>query len=153
VGSLTVTSSDGTIAHVELALHEPTAREVARTLLHGAIRPGARSGDDRGGPVGDGPTSLRPEAHSLLTSAPERRDATVSRVRSRFQRALDDGDLPPHADPGLLARQLVTVSDGIEVQASSGVGAAELHEIVDVALQAWPSVWTPLEQEADADVG
>jgi hypothetical protein len=140
VGSLTTTSSDDTIAHVELALHEPTAREVARTLLQGAVRPVARTGADRSGPVSDGPPSRRPAAQSLLTSAPERRDATLSRVRSRFQRALDDGDLPPDADPGLLARQLVTVSDGIEVQASSGVGAAELQEIADIALQAWPPV-------------
>jgi hypothetical protein len=140
VGSLTTASSDDTIEHVELALHEPTAREVARTLLEGALRPGVRTRADRSGPVGDGPPSLRPAAQSLLTSAPERRDATVSRVRSRFQRALDDGDLPPDADPGLLARQLVTVSDGIEVQVSGGVGAAELQEVVDVILQAWPPV-------------
>ncbi|MEU4835526.1 hypothetical protein [Streptosporangium sp. NPDC023615] len=54
------------------------------------------------------------------------------------RRAVDDGDLPPQADPGLLARYVTTLASGIAVQAASGVGRDELQEPADAALRGWP---------------
>jgi hypothetical protein len=51
---------------------------------------------------------------------------------------LDDGELPPNADPGLLARYVTTLAFGIAVQAASGVGREELQEMADAALRNWP---------------
>ncbi|MGW2965206.1 hypothetical protein ACWDGI_43140 [Streptomyces sp. NPDC001220] len=45
-------------------------------------------------------------------------------MRHRFQRAVDEGDLPADADPGLLARYLMTVANGIAVQAAEDVRVA-----------------------------
>ncbi|MEV6612920.1 hypothetical protein AB0N31_03320 [Streptomyces sp. NPDC051051] len=61
-----------------------------------------------------------------------------SRIRERFQRAVDDGDLPPRTDPALLACYLCTFSYGIAVQAASGVGRDELQETADAVLRNWP---------------
>ena len=60
------------------------------------------------------------------------------RLRERFQRAVDDGELPPETDPGLLARYVTTLVFGIAVQAASGVGRDELQEMADAALRNWP---------------
>ena len=66
------------------------------------------------------------------------RNNGCSRVRERFQRAVDDGELPPETDPGLLARYVTTLAFGIAVQAASGVGRDELQEMADAALRNWP---------------
>ncbi|WP_404828359.1 hypothetical protein [Streptomyces canus] len=59
-------------------------------------------------------------------------------IRKRFQRAVDDGDLPPQTDPGPPARYVTTFAYGIAVQAASGVGRDELQELGDAALRNWP---------------
>lgn len=58
-------------------------------------------------------------------------------IRERFQRAVDDGDLPPQTDPGLLARYVTTFAHGVAVQAASGIGRDELQELADAALRNW----------------
>lgn len=54
------------------------------------------------------------------------------------QAAVDDGDLPPETDPGLLARYVTTLAFGIAVQGASGVGRDELQAMADAALRNWP---------------
>ena len=41
-------------------------------------------------------------------------------LRARFQRAVDEGDLPADADADMIARYLTTVADGVSVQATGG---------------------------------
>ncbi|MFI0504353.1 hypothetical protein ACH3WN_16165 [Streptomyces albogriseolus] len=59
-------------------------------------------------------------------------------VRERFERAVAEGDLPPGADPALLARYVTTLAFGIAVQAASGIGRDELQAMADAALRTWP---------------
>ncbi|MGA5078122.1 TetR family transcriptional regulator C-terminal domain-containing protein [Streptomyces griseoincarnatus] len=59
-------------------------------------------------------------------------------VRARFERAATEGDLPPGADPALLARYVTTLAFGIAVQAASGIGREELQAMADAALRTWP---------------
>ena len=59
-------------------------------------------------------------------------------MRARFEKARTQGDLPKSANPEALARYLMTVSNGICVQAASGASAEELHEVAAMALMAWP---------------
>ncbi|MEV4454109.1 TetR/AcrR family transcriptional regulator, partial [Streptomyces mirabilis] len=55
-----------------------------------------------------------------------------------FRQAVDEGDLPPDADPELLARYLMTVANGIAVQAAGGTTRDELQQVADMALRSWP---------------
>lgn len=66
------------------------------------------------------------------------RDEARSRLRDRFQRAVDEGDLPPETDAGLLARYLMTMANGIAVQAAGGADHDELQQVADAALRNWP---------------
>src|SRR5207248_1927529 len=59
-------------------------------------------------------------------------------LRQRFVHARKEGDLPASADPAALARYLMTISNGICVQATAGASAKELREIARMALAAWP---------------
>lgn len=122
----------GPRASLEFALHEPTAREVASAYLHGAVRVGPRSDAPHGGPSLAASHEKQPEGEI------EPEENGVARIGERLQHAKEAGDLPRDADPHLLARYLMTLSDGIAVEADSGAGADELHVVADIALQAWP---------------
>lgn len=43
-----------------------------------------------------------------------------------------------HTDCGLLARYLMTVANGIAVQAAGGAPRDELQQVADMALRSWP---------------
>lgn len=68
-----------------------------------------------------------------------RQDGTAI-LRDRFKRAVDDGDLPADADPGMLARYVMTVANGTAVQAATGVSDEHLQQVADAALRNWPPV-------------
>ena len=59
-------------------------------------------------------------------------------LRTRLEAARKKGELAKDADPASLARYLITVSNGICVQAASGASAKELHDVAGMALKAWP---------------
>lgn len=61
-----------------------------------------------------------------------------ARLRARFQRAIDESDLPAGSDPDVLARYLMTTADGIAVQAVGGARRDELQQVADAALRNWP---------------
>ncbi|MFC4563624.1 TetR family transcriptional regulator C-terminal domain-containing protein [Nocardiopsis mangrovi] len=66
------------------------------------------------------------------------RDDSRAHLRDRFQRAIDEDDLPAGTDPDTLARYLMTMSNGIAVQAAAGATRDELQRVADAALHNWP---------------
>ena len=62
----------------------------------------------------------------------------VETLRVRFEQARTDGDFPEEAQPAALARYVVTVMNGMSVQAAGGAGADDLRRVAEVALGAWP---------------
>ncbi|GAA5154087.1 TetR/AcrR family transcriptional regulator [Amycolatopsis dongchuanensis] len=129
----------GPAAYVGQALEEPTAREVAATFLTGSVRATTRPDCPHGCLAVQGALAageLGRPARDTLTAW---RDEVCARLRDRFQQAIDDGDLPPDADPVVLARYVLTVGNGIAVQAAGGVARDELQQVADAALRNWPS--------------
>jgi AcrR family transcriptional regulator len=124
-------------AYVESALKEPSAREVVETLLMGAAE---LMGDPRH-PSGclmvqsalvcdDNSDCIRQELVS-------RRLATESAVRKRFDRARADGDLRKETVPADLARYVMTILQGMAVQAARGANRKELKRVVKTTMQSW----------------
>ena len=106
------------------ALAQPTAREVAEAMVHGAAQ------------------TVSGEIPGCLTvgRAPglaEVREATVHQLAERFDGAVADGELLG-VDPMLLARWVLVVCQGIAVQARSGATREELQAVADLALAGWP---------------
>ncbi|GCD39610.1 TetR family transcriptional regulator [Streptomyces chrestomyceticus JCM 4735] len=130
--------SEGPASYGARALQEPTARQVATAFLNGSVRTTTQP---------DCPSGCLGVQASLAAGAPGRnaRDALVAwreegiaQLRDRFRQAVAEGDLPPDADPGLLARYIMTVANGIAVQAAGGATRDDLQQVADMALRAWP---------------
>lgn len=126
-------------------LAQPTAREAAARFLYGV----ADRATDPDGPPGcllvQSGLSCSDEASDIPKELAQHRAATELTLRERFECAKSDNDLPKDANPAALARYLVTVANGICVQASSGVTRKSLHQIAEMALAALPP---PVSQSA-----
>jgi AcrR family transcriptional regulator len=129
----------GPAAYGADALARPTAREVALTLLHGAVDTTTTPGRPLGCLSVQGALATAPgdsAAHDLLATW---REQMHDQLASRLHQARDEGDLPLAADPDALATYLMTVTNGIAVQAASGRGRDELHRVADMAMGVWPT--------------
>ncbi|GGX68459.1 TetR/AcrR family transcriptional regulator [Streptomyces minutiscleroticus] len=130
--------TEGPASYAARALREPTARQVAAAFLDGSVRATTRPGCPAGclgvqGSLAAGDTGR--DARDTLAAW---REEGTSRLRDRFRRAVDEGDLPADTDPGALARYLMTVANGIAVQAAGGATREDLRQVADMALRGWP---------------
>lgn len=126
------------MAYIAEALAKPTAREVAETMLRGALA----------NVTGEGPhgclrviasVACGEEAQSIRCEVMERTKAGKDSLVARFERAKAEGDLPAHVDPEGLTRVLIAYLQGISVQANTGEPREELEKLVETALTLWPS--------------
>lgn len=131
--------TDGPASYATRALHEPTAFAVATAFLAGAVESTTRPGDPVGCLGVQGGLVAGPASHRTQETLAAWRNDAAGLLADRFRSALDDGDLPPSANPELLGRYLMTVGNGIAVQAASGVDRETLRGVADLALQAWPT--------------
>jgi hypothetical protein len=125
------------------ALKEPTARRAAEKLFRGAIDMVMHRSHPDGCLLVHGALAAGPAAESLRNELSLRRAAAESAVRRRLERAIAEGDLPASVDPNQLARYLITVIWGLSVQAAGGATRAQLKEVAELALQAWPESTEP----------
>ncbi|MCX4817611.1 TetR/AcrR family transcriptional regulator [Streptomyces sp. NBC_01239] len=132
--------TEGPSAYLARALEEPTALGVATAILAGTVRTTTRPAQPHGCLGVQGALSTSDAGQEVRALLVAWRNDGYSCVRERFQRALDEGDLSPGTDPGLLARYVTTFGYGLAVQAASGVGRDELQELADAALRNWPLV-------------
>lgn len=124
--------------YVQTSVRAPTAHDVARSYLDGAVRAGTQPGRPAGCLGVRAALAVGITGQTVQNLLTRWRVGNRDDLRDRFQRAIDEGDLPSAADPDLLARHLTTVGDGISVQATSGTPAATLHRVVDAVMQQWP---------------
>jgi AcrR family transcriptional regulator len=120
-------------------LSAPTAAKVAENYLLGA----AEFAVDTGGQNPPGCLLLQSGLSCGDTDIPDElarhRAEKEAALRKRFEDARAQSDLPESADPAALARYLMTVSNGICVQAASGASAQDLRDVATMALKAWPT--------------
>jgi AcrR family transcriptional regulator len=131
--------ADGPAAYVREALNAPTARAVAERLLGGAIDLATDRRNPRGCLMVHGALACGEAVESVRRELVARRAATEAAVRRRFERAAAEGDLPADSDPAGLARYVLTVIQGMAVQAAGGAKREQLRPLVKMALRAWPT--------------
>jgi AcrR family transcriptional regulator len=132
--------TDGPASYALRAVQQTTAQQVAAAFLTGSVAATTNPDCPAGclgvqGSLAAGATAA--EIRDILIAW---RQDGVALLRDRFQQALDDGELPAGVDPGLLARYLMTVANGIAVQAATGVSREDLQSVADAALRNWPPV-------------
>ncbi len=130
VNAYTVLKDEG----LRAALAQPTARGVAETMLQ--LTAGERTLPGcllvQGALVGSADSDcVRGELASI-----RRQDTAL--LTERFERAREEGDLPPHADPAALARYVGCLAYGMMVESAGGITPAELRGVVEVAMANWP---------------
>ncbi len=120
------------------ALDAPTSRGVAERVLRGALDGYARTDTPAGCLAVMHSVACGTDAEPVRAEALSQIAAAEAALRSRFERAARDGDLPPGTTPDSLARFLMAVSQGMSLQAGHGVSRTELDRLVDTALLLWP---------------
>jgi hypothetical protein len=60
-------------------------------------------------------------------------------LRERLERAIDEGEIPPELDPADYARYIMTVLEGMSVQAAGGASREDLHKVAEMTLRSWPA--------------
>lgn len=125
--------------YVRRALGLPRARQVAEMLLRGTVD----LATDKANPGGclwvQGALVASTEGEPICREMAAIRERGISQMRERFERARREGDLPPSTDVPSLTLFLVSMMNGLAVQACSGHSREALNRAADLALQAWPS--------------
>lgn len=81
------------------------------------------------------PEEASPETRALMA----RRRAEVEQAMSeRFERAIEDGELPPGVSAADLARYFAVLIQGFALQAQHGGKCEDLIRVVDIAMANWP---------------
>lgn len=130
---------EGPGSFVSGALDEATAYGVAARLLHGCVDAYTSPGSPRGCLLVQSALACSPDDEGVRRLLAAHREAGVAALEARLITAREEGDLDEDADPRALARMLTAIGQGISIQATSGASRAELHELADQALKAWPA--------------
>jgi AcrR family transcriptional regulator len=120
------------------ALKKPTAREVVEALLDGIVALLTKPRNPGGCLMVQGALACGENGSRVREDLALRRAAGVAAMRRRFQRAIDEGDLPATADASGLARFVATVMHGLAVQTASGASRKELLRVTEMFLRMWP---------------
>ena len=129
------------LAYIRQALEKPTARGVAETMLRGSVdNVMSVSGNEPHGCMGViTSVACGPESQSVREEVVKRGEAGKRALTDRFERAKQEGDLPPATDTEGLMRVLIAMLQGISVQANQGATRDELDRLVESGLALWPS--------------
>ncbi|WP_343730750.1 TetR/AcrR family transcriptional regulator [Duganella sp.] len=122
----------------DAALEKSTAREVVEHFLRGNANAQTEEEAPHGCLVINGALACSDDALPIRNSLIERRAAAEVRLRARFERAKQDGDLPADFCASQMARYVMTISNGMAVQAAAGATRQQLQEVVDQVLRGWP---------------
>lgn len=119
------------------ALAQPTAYGVAEALLLASAHEPSES-EAPGCLLVQGALACSDEGNGVRYELSRRREVTVKVLCRRFEQAKVEGDITANAEPADIARYVVTVMNGMSVQAAGGAGAADLRRVAKIALRAWP---------------
>jgi len=125
--------------YVRRALGQPTARLVAETLLHGAVIVATDPANPAGCLWVQGALATSAESATVRDEIAAVRNRGIDQVQGRLAHARSTGDLPPTADTEALTLYLISVMNGLAVQAAGGRSRESLLRAADLALSNWPS--------------
>jgi len=127
------------LAYIRRAMDQPTARGVAEVMLRGSVDNVTSSNEPHGCMGVITSVACGPESQSVREDVVKRGEVAKRALIERFERAKEEGDLPPHVDTEGLMRVLIAMLQGISVQANQGATREELDKLVESGLALWPS--------------
>jgi len=124
--------------YVRRALGQPTARLVAEMLLRGAVMMATDPANPGGCLWVQGALATSAESAAVRDEIAAVRNRGIDQVQARLAHARATGDLPATADPEALTLYLISVMNGLAVQAAGGRSRESLLRAAEFALTAWP---------------
>ncbi len=121
------------------ALAEPTARDVVRRILLGSAEIQTMFEAHQGCLGVNGAMACSDAAEPIRQELIHRRKSTEVALRGRLEQARQEGDLPPSADCRTLACYVMTLTQGMAVQAKAGATREALDALVEHVLASWPA--------------
>ena len=125
------------LAYVERALQAPTARAVAERFLYGAIET-VTSSECRGCLGVIASVSCQSGDSPIREVVLDRTAAARVAIVERMQRAIAEGDFDQEVDAETITLYLMTVMQGLSVQASAGASAEQLQKVAATTIANWP---------------
>ena len=120
------------------ALAEPTSRAVVEKLLLGLCDVATDPHYPGGCMAMNSTLACGEEAETIRHEQIAQRKELEAALAARLEVCKAEGDLPAGSSPADLARYVMTVFQGLAVQAGSGAGRDELRAVVAMALRTWP---------------
>lgn len=117
---------------------EPRARDAVERLLREAAVAYTRPDRPHGCLVTSAATNCSPQSADIVAHLRDRRAASLRALTEKLAAAVRAGDLPPGTDPRALASFYAAVLKGMSAEARDGATTADLLQIVEAALRAWP---------------
>lgn len=120
------------------AFRLPTAKASVAYILN-SVADGLTNGKNpRGCLLVQAALSCGDEADQIKTELAARRADGDSLIRARLLRAQAEGELSRDVDAAALSRFFSTVLRGMSVEASAGATRAQLQNVIELAMKAWP---------------
>lgn len=124
---------------MQAALDEPTSYAVDEAILKGAFDLQTQNDVARGCLGVNGALACSSSSEPIRLELVRRRNASEEALRDRLERARQEGDLPAASDPAVLANYVMTVSQGMAVQAKAGAAKEVQKATIQHVLAMWPS--------------
>jgi AcrR family transcriptional regulator len=126
------------MGHVAEALNLPTAYEVAAYFLRETVELNTRFPGHTGCLGINGVLAGSDDAEPVRQALIEYRAEGQRQFEERFDRARVENDLPKSANAAFLSAFVMTVAQGIAVQAKADADRKLLHAVAEQALCSWP---------------
>ena len=116
----------------------PSARDAAHALMSGAAAAYTGKATPRGCLLASATASGSAASADVQAVVADVRRRVEGRLRTRIERDVRDGALPPGTRAAALAGLVMAVMQGMSVLARDGASRASLLAVAGAALQAWP---------------
>jgi AcrR family transcriptional regulator len=126
--------ASGPASFMHCALEAATAREVVAKIFEGAVKAFSDPHNPRGCLTVQGALACGSESRSVQLETLQFRRRAEEMLARRLRRAQKEVDLPRDFDPAEIARFVVTVVNGLSVQAANGASGKELKRVTEMAM-------------------
>jgi AcrR family transcriptional regulator len=123
----------------EVARSAPTARATVEHLLRASVDFVTDESNPRGCLMVRGALACSEAANKIRDELVARRATGEAMLRERFERAISEGEMSTKLDPADYARFIMTVLEGISVQAAGGTSREDLRKVAEMTLRSWPA--------------
>jgi AcrR family transcriptional regulator len=118
------------------ALQLPRARHVVEAFIDGFLRLATSACAPKGCLGTHAAIACSEEAAPIKLLIEHRREVYIGALTRRFKKALADGDMSGNADPRVLAVYVITIVNGLALQAKYGLDPVLLTKAAQMAISA-----------------